>query len=111
MKLPEKTVSMVLVPSDLDDRFDLAKILLSLMVDRHQSRGLKKGASLLFCSWNVALGNKIHESQIPTGNWAVIHFGKLWEYFLFQVILLFYLEIIHPDFFFSIKKRKKIEWK
>lgn len=35
MKVSEKTVGMVLAPSDLDDRFDLAKIWLSLMVDRH----------------------------------------------------------------------------
>lgn len=35
MKLSEKTENMELAPSDLDDRFDLAKIWLSLMVGRH----------------------------------------------------------------------------
>lgn len=87
-----------------------------LMVDRY--RGLKintrkrnKLAPDLLFSWNTAYVIKIHKALIPTGNWAVLGFRKLREYFYFRMSYCYsYKARVHPDFF-PIKKRKKMEWK
>lgn len=83
IKPSKKTIGMVRALSGLHYTFVFGKEDSSL-IDAGQILRAEIMWHLLFFSWNVANGNKIHESLIPTGKWTAFGFGKLQVCFYFR---------------------------